>query len=79
MSTPHLIISIFEILAVAFVIWALFNEQKLVDFEDKIVVKWKARKSKRFEPHYTEHSFVALVDGEEMEFVNEQEYLEYIS
>ena len=65
MSTPHLIISIFEILAVAFVIWALFNEQKLVDFEDKIVAKWKTRKSKRFEPHYTADSFITLVDDEE--------------
>ncbi len=79
MSTPHLIQTIIEILVAAFVIWAVFNEQKFIDFEDKIVKKWKSRKSKKFVPHYTEHSFVALVDGEEMEFVNEQEYLEYIS
>ena len=79
MSTPHLIQTICEILVAAFLIWGLFNEQKLIDFEDKIVAKWKAKKSKKFVPHYTEHSFVALVDGEEVEFVNEQEYLEYIS
>lgn len=79
MSTPYIIRTIIEILVAAFLIWGLFNEEKLVNFEDKIVAKWKARKSKRFAPHYTEHSFVALVDGEEMEFVNEQEYLEYIS
>jgi hypothetical protein len=29
--------------------------------------------------YYTEYSFVALVDGKRMEFVNEEEYLEYIS
>lgn len=79
MSTPHLIQTIFEILMVAFIIWGIINEQKLVDFENKIIDKWKARKSKRVAPRYTEYSFVALVDGEEMEFVNEEEYLEYIS
>lgn len=79
MSTLHLIQTICEILVAAFIIWGLFNEQKLVDFEDKIIAKWKARKSKKFEPHYTEYGFVALVNGEEMEFLNEEEYLEYIS
>ena len=29
--------------------------------------------------YYTEYSFVALVDGKRMEFVSEEEYLEYIS
>lgn len=46
MSTPYLIQTICEILVAAFIIWGLFNEQKLIDFEDKIIAKWKARKSK---------------------------------
>ena len=79
MSTPHLIQTIIEIAFGVFFIWGFWNEEKLANFEDKIIAKWKARKSKKFVPHYTEDSFVALVDGEEMEFVNEQEYLEYIS
>ena len=29
--------------------------------------------------YYNEYSFVALVDGKRMEFVSEEEYLEYIS
>lgn len=29
--------------------------------------------------YYSDYSFVALVDGKKMEFVNEAEYLEYIS
>ena len=79
MSTLHLIQTICEILVIGFIVWGYFNQSKLVNFEDKIIAKWKARKSKKFVSHYTENSFVALVDGEEMEFVNEQEYLEYIS
>jgi hypothetical protein len=29
--------------------------------------------------YYNSYSFVALVDGKRMEFVTEEEYLEYIS
>ena len=46
MSTSFLIQTICEILVAAFIIWGLFNEQKLIDFEDKLIAKWKARKSK---------------------------------
>ena len=46
MSTPYLIQTICEISVASFIIWGLFNEQKLIDFEDKIIAKWKARKSK---------------------------------
>lgn len=28
---------------------------------------------------YTEYSFIGIVDGEPMEFVSEEEYLEYIN
>ncbi len=46
MSASLLIQTICEILVAAFIIWGLFNEQKLIDFEDKLIAKWKARKSK---------------------------------
>ena len=46
MSASFLIQTICEILVAAFIIWGLFNEQKLIDFEDKLIAKWKARKSK---------------------------------
>lgn len=46
MSASFLIQTTCEILVAAFIIWGLFNEQKLIDFEDKLIAKWKARKSK---------------------------------
>lgn len=46
MSTLYIIQTICEILVAAFIIWGLFNEQKLIDFEDKLIEKWKARKLK---------------------------------
>lgn len=46
MSASFLIQTICEIVVAAFIIWGLFNEQKLIDFEDKLIAKWKARKSK---------------------------------
>ena len=46
MSTPHLIQTIFEISVASFIVWGLFNEQKLIDFEDKLIAKWKERKTK---------------------------------
>lgn len=36
-----IIISIFEILAVGFTVWCLFNEDKLVKLEKKIKEKFK--------------------------------------
>ena len=47
MSASFLIQTICEFLVATFLIWGLFNEQKLIDFEDKIIAKWKARKSKK--------------------------------
>jgi hypothetical protein len=37
MTTTQYIISFLELAAVAFTIWAVFNENKLIDFENKIV------------------------------------------
>jgi len=36
MSTLHIFQTIFEILAVGFVIWGILNEQRLVAFEKRI-------------------------------------------
>ena len=41
MSTPHLIQTIFEILMATFLIWGLFHEDIIVDFEDRIFKKMK--------------------------------------
>ena len=46
MSASFLIQTICEILVAAFIIWGLFNEQKLINFEDKLIEKWKERKTK---------------------------------
>ena len=35
--------TVLEFAVAAFIIWALFNEEKLVDFEEKIISKLKAR------------------------------------
>ena len=32
------IISVLEVLAVGFTVWALFNEQRFVEFEDRVKV-----------------------------------------
>lgn len=40
------IISILEIIVVAFTVWCLFNEQKLVVFEKRIMKKFRRRKFK---------------------------------
>ena len=36
-----IISSLLELAAVAFVIWGFCNEQKLIDFENKIIALWK--------------------------------------
>jgi hypothetical protein len=36
MTTQQFIITLLELAAVAFVIWGAFNENKLIDFENKI-------------------------------------------
>ena len=41
MSTPHLIQTICEILVAAFLIWGLFHEDILVDFEKRLFKKMK--------------------------------------
>lgn len=42
MNNTFALQSIFEILVAAFLIWGLFNEEKLVDFEDKVLAIIKA-------------------------------------
>lgn len=44
--TMFMISSIFEIIAATFIIYGIFNEEKLVAFEEKIVKKIKNRSSK---------------------------------
>ena len=41
MKTSDIILSFFELAAFVGVIWAIFNEYKLIDFEDKIKEKIK--------------------------------------
>jgi hypothetical protein len=36
-------ITVLQIAVAAFIIWGLFNESKLVDFEDWLIAKIKAR------------------------------------
>ena len=38
MTGSYLLVTILEILAGAFIIWGVFNENSLVDFEDKIFI-----------------------------------------
>ena len=47
MSTSYLIQTVCEILMVALLILSFLYEKRLINFEDKIVAKWKERKSKR--------------------------------
>lgn len=35
MSTPHIIQTIFEILLIVFVLWAIFHETAIADFEKR--------------------------------------------
>jgi len=46
MSMPYVIRTICEVVVAAFIIWGLFHEQTLIDFEDQIIAKLKERKSK---------------------------------
>ena len=41
MSTPHLIQTIIEILVIAFVLWAIFHETAIADFEKRLFKKIK--------------------------------------
>ena len=41
MSTQHLIQTIFEILIATFLIWGLFNEDIIADFEERLFKKMK--------------------------------------
>ena len=46
MSTPYLIQTIFEFAMVILLVLGMIFDQKIADFEKKIIVKWKARKTK---------------------------------
>lgn len=45
MNTAFIFVTLFEILFAAFIIWGIFNEEKLVRFEDKI--RYKVKKGKK--------------------------------
>ena len=36
-----MILSIFEVLVAGFVLWGLFNEDKFIEFEDRIIKRFK--------------------------------------
>lgn len=40
----YIIQTIFEVAVVAFIVWGVFNEQKLVDFEEKVKANHRRRK-----------------------------------
>ncbi len=44
MSTLHMFQTVLEVLAIGFIIWGYFNEDKLVSFERKIKAHIKRRK-----------------------------------
>ena len=44
MSTLHIFQTIFEILAVGFVIWGIFNEKRLVAFEKRLKASIQRKK-----------------------------------
>ncbi len=46
MSTLHLFQTVLEIVAVGFIIWGYFNQDKLVSFENKIKSHIKRRRLK---------------------------------
>ena len=46
MSTFHVFQTLFEAIAIGFIIWGYFNEDKLVSFERKIKAYIKRRKLK---------------------------------
>lgn len=41
-----MVASIIEVVVVAFLIWGLFNEEKFVDFEDKIIDRIKGKQKR---------------------------------
>ena len=45
--------TVIEFAIAGFIIWGLFNENKLVDFEDKIIDKIKARRASNKANVYT--------------------------
>ena len=40
----YIIQTIFEVAVVGFIVWGVFNEQKLVDFEEKVKANHRRRK-----------------------------------
>lgn len=46
MSLLHILQTILEIGALAFIVWGIFNERRLVSFEDKIKSAFSRRKLK---------------------------------
>ncbi len=45
----YIIQTIFEVAVVAFIVWGVFNEQKLVDFEEKVKANRRRRKLRLIE------------------------------
>ena len=50
--------TVIEFAIAGFIIWGLFNENKLVDFEDKIIAKIKSRRAARKANVYTRNTAV---------------------
>lgn len=46
MSFTSSLLTIFEIVMAAFVIWAVFNEKRFIEFEDRVVTRFRRRRFK---------------------------------
>ena len=58
--TGFMISSVFEIIAASFIIYGIFNEEKLIRFEQKIAKKFKSRSEKNSSIKYCSTSSAAL-------------------
>ena len=46
MNLQGTLLTIFEIVMAAFVIWAVFNEKRFIEFEDRVVTRFRRRRFK---------------------------------
>lgn len=54
-STMFILQTVLEFAVAIFIIWGLFNESKLVDFEDRIIERIKKRKAAKRRRNFYRH------------------------
>ena len=62
MSFASSLLTIFEIVMVGFVIWAVFNEHKFVKFEERVVARFRRRRFKVIEGNSISKSYYPVND-----------------